>query len=322
MSAEHVLVLTNSADVTSDYLCSRFEEGGVRFSRFDTDKDCLAATFQYQSRGPKLKWGTDSLSPEQVTTVLLRRPKTLKVHGNGDRYSEGHTAGEWSEVLEGFLAHIEEEHWINHPAKNSGASHKIEQLSRADRHGLKTPQTLVTNDILEVEAFLVSQTSGVIVKPLASGFIERESPEEDSIIYTNQFEEGNHGILKEIQHCPVLFQEMIPKVLDVRATMLDGIIVSTGLRAIESDGTQRLDVRRDNMSDVEYSSLEMPDDVSAAVRSLIESYGLRFAALDFGITEAGEWVFFEINPNGQWAWLDLHGPADIASVFIEQLKEG
>ncbi len=322
MSTEHILVLTNSSDVTSDYLCSRLKEGGIRFSRFDTDKDCLTSTFKYQSGSLNLKWSNNSLRPEQITTVILRRPKPLQIHDNGDKYSEQHTAKEWSEVLEGFLAHINEKHWINHPARNSGASHKVEQLSRAKSYGLNIPETIVTNDTSKAKKFLDFHKCGVIVKPLASGFIERDSPADDTVIYTQQFKKIHEKFLDEIQSCPVLFQEMIPKILDVRVTILDGIIVSTGLSAKEHDGTQRLDVRRDNMSNVNYSSLKMPDDVSASVRSYINSYGLRFAAIDFGITNSGKWVFFEINPNGQWAWLDLYGTTDIASLFIKQLKKG
>ncbi len=321
MTAEHVLVLTNSSDVTSDYLCSRFEQARVEFSRFDTDRDCREAAFLYQARSPRLKWATHSLTADQVTAVVLRRPKPAEVHRNSDVYSERHTAGEWSEAIEGFLAHIDETLWVNHPARNSAASHKIEQLSRAERYGLHVPRTLVTTNIQEAERFVLSEKNGVIVKPLASGFIERERHEQDTVIYTSHFKAENIGLLKEIQFCPVLFQEMILKAIDVRVTMLDGIIVATGIRAMGPDGRQRLDVRRNNMSDVEYVPTEPPAEVSAAARSLVRSYGLRFAALDFGVAESGEWFFFEINPNGQWAWLDLHGKADIASVFVRQLKE-
>jgi len=317
---EHVLILTNSLDVTSDYLCSRFKQEGICFSRFDTDKDCDTATFLYQSGIPNLRWISSTIKPEQITAVVLRRPKPVEVHKNGDIYSDNHTAGEWSEVIEGFLAHIEERRWINHPAKNSGASHKIEQLSRSKKHGLNIPRTLVTNNIQEAEIFINSEEKGVIIKPLASGFIERENPEADTIIYTHDFKKEDYEFIKEIQFCPVLFQKKVPKVVDVRVTMLDGIIVAIGIKATENNGSQRLDIRRNNMSDVEYFPLKMPQDVSNSVKSLIQSYGLRFAALDFGITESGEWYFFEINPNGQWAWLDLYGKADIASIFIERLK--
>ena len=231
-----------------------------------------------------------------------------------------HVAGEWSEVIEGFLAHIHESLWINHPARNTLASHKIEQLSRAAQHGLAVPRSLVTNSVHQAEEFILSEKNGVVVKPLATGFIERADPKRDTVIYTSQFTDRHLSILGEIECCPVLFQEMIKKVIDVRVTILDGVAAATGMRAIENDGIQRLDIRRNNMSDVEYSKVVPPQKVFAGVESLSQSYGLRFATLDFAITESGQWFFFEINPNGQWAWLDLCGATDIAGLFVKQLK--
>lgn len=320
MSSAHVLMVTNSNDVTADYLCSRLERNGIQFSRLNTDTDCRTAMFHYWAGDSRLEWRNNICMPEGISSVVFRRPVPLQITKNGDPYSERHTAGEWAEALEGFLAHIEERRWVNYPARNWGASHKVEQLSRARKHGLCIPRTLVTNKPSEAEEFLLQEAAGLVVKPLASGFIERSYPEEDTIIYTSKFTKEHQGLLQRIVSCPVLFQEMILKVVDVRVTILDGSIVSTGIRTPEKNGNQRLDVRRDEMSGAKYFSIEMPPDLVAKVQALILSYGLRFATLDFGVTELGEWYFFEINPNGQWAWLDLCGATDIASLFVEHLK--
>jgi hypothetical protein len=33
----------------------------------------------------------------------------------------------------------------------------------------------------------------------------------------------------------------------------------------------------------------------------------------------GEWQFLEINPNGQWAWMDLLGGTEIYELFIKAM---
>ncbi|MGZ5451333.1 MAG: hypothetical protein ACXW5U_25845 [Thermoanaerobaculia bacterium] len=81
-------------------------------------------------------------------------------------------------------------------------------------------------------------------------------------------------------------------------------------------GEQILDIGRDNMEDVEYLRVSMPEDVVVALRRLLSSYELRFAALDFAITPSGKWVFFEVNPNGQWAWMDLAGATTLWQDFV------
>jgi hypothetical protein len=45
--------------------------------------------------------------------------------------------------------------------------------------------------------------------------------------------------------------------------------------------------------------------VEAALRRLMDSFELNFASLDMIVTPEGEFVFLELNPNGQWLWLEL-----------------
>ncbi len=317
MNTNKVFILTNSEDTTSDYLCMRLEEHDLPFCRFNTDIDCCTSLFSYKPESLNLKWAFDSIQPEQIKTVILRRPKPINIEKIEDEYAEMHTAGEWSESIEGFLAHIEEEYWINHPARNSCASHKIEQLSRAKKYGLMIPRTIVTNNIEEAKNFIHSEPNGIIVKPLASGYIERDHLDNDTIIYTNLFKEEHHILLEKISTCPILFQSQIEKIFDVRVTVIDNTLVGMGLK----NNIEQLDIRRDNMDNVEYFPIDIPMKISIAIRNLLRSYKLRFAALDFGVTELGEWYFFEINPNGQWAWLDIFGGANISDAFINTLKQ-
>jgi D-alanine-D-alanine ligase-like ATP-grasp enzyme len=71
------------------------------------------------------------------------------------------------------------------------------------------------------------------------------------------------------------------------------------------------------MVDVRYDSIALPDKVRESLLALVRSYDLRFAAIDLAVDRAGRWVFFEVNPNGQWAWLDLAGVCDIAASFVK-----
>jgi D-alanine-D-alanine ligase-like ATP-grasp enzyme len=68
-----------------------------------------------------------------------------------------------------------------------------------------------------------------------------------------------------------------------------------------------------------YTSISTPDHVRIAVVKLTSVLGLRFGALDFIVTPAGEWVFLEINPNGQWVWIDDVTPM-IANAIADALE--
>lgn len=108
------------------------------------------------------------------------------------------------------------------------------------------------------------------------------------------------------------------KAYEVRLTVVDdmwfAIRIDSGSDAAELDW--RTDY--DNLS---YSVVAAPDQVREAVRRLMDRLRLRFGALDFIVTARGEWVFLEINPNGQWAWLQDATGLPIAAAIADALTK-
>ena len=316
-----LVILTNSEDATANYLCGRLRRENLPFARLDTDVLTDSLEIEYSEFRTIMHLAKGSLAPEDVSNIWLRRPREISTSVGDDVAERIHTRAEWAEALEGFLSQIPIQKWMNHPTYNVMASHKIEQLTRAAGVGLRTPATIVTQSSETFKAFWKKYCGKAVVKPLASGFLERATPEQDTNIFTNQVELENMSFIERIKHCPTLFQELIDKREDVRVTVIDGDIHAVSMIAKEPNGSQLLDIRRDNMRDVQYSPVEPPQSVQKALLALVNSYNLRFAAIDFGIDRLGEWVFFEINPNGQWAWLDLAGASDIATSFLKAFRQ-
>jgi glutathione synthase/RimK-type ligase-like ATP-grasp enzyme len=210
---------------------------------------------------------------------------------------------------------------MNHPAANVGASHKIEQLTTAKSLGFAVPDTIVTQNAEDLRAFFVEHDGEVIVKPMATGYVERPEGEIDSLVYTNRVTLEELNNLDDLSICPTLFQKYIHKSFDVRITVVDGDLCAVSLVAKESDGSQRCDIRRNNMDDVDYCEIDLPERVANGIRALMSHYKLRFAAIDMAVAANGEWYYFEINPNGQWAWLDECGGLNIASSFIKVFRD-
>jgi|MTBAKSStandDraft_2_1061841.scaffolds.fasta_scaffold51981_2 glutathione synthase/RimK-type ligase-like ATP-grasp enzyme len=315
-----VLILTNSEDATSDYLETYLREANYHVMRFNTDLDLESTDLTFSKECQAISWCSGALQPHEISSVVFRRPKPFNPSLDNNQFYSAHAADEWTEAWEGFLAQIPLTKWINHPSRNFSASHKIDQLIRASNIGFRVPETFVTNNPKKALEFIRLQKNGVIIKPLASGFIERDDPKDDTVIYTVQFDESNIPLLQFINTCPVLFQEKINKIIDIRVTVLDESICAIGLKGLGQDGRQRIDIRRNNMIGVEYIPLEVPDQIRKAIVGLMKQYELRFAAIDFAIDDREKWVFFEINPNGQWAWLDLEGVSSIAGMFGNTLN--
>lgn len=314
------LVLSNSADATADYLCERLTQAALPHRRFDTDLPLDSVQVRMQGGDLEMTWAGATVRPDQVRAVVYRRPKPLAPPVHGDEYQQKHAAGEWAEAIEGFLSHIPVARWINHPSRNYDASHKVHQLTRAREAGLITPAWRVTSVPAEARRFLDEHGPELVVKPLASGYIEREIPADDTLLYTHAFDKSHASLFDRLPACPVLFQTRVKKRVDVRLTIVDRGMVAVALQAGDAHGNQRLDIRRQNMCDVAYAPIGVPPQVATSVHRLMAEYGLRFAAIDFAIDTDGQWVFFEINPNGQWAWLDQVGGADVGQLFIDALR--
>ena len=313
-----LLVLTSSGDATADYLLSRLHRYGSRIIRIDTDRVVGNIQVNISPDSADLRSGDSKVDAAEISSIWLRRPKPLLVPDGRDKGEGLHIAGEWAESLENFLAFVPRERWFNHPSANAAASRKLIQLHHAKRLGLIVPETVLTQDPKVVRALWESHRGMVVVKPVNSGFIEREDGRL-GLIYTNNLREHPLGAEDLISACPVLYQEDANKVLDVRVTWVDGRISAVSMR---NPGTQEIDIRRDNMSHVEYGVLAVPAIVENGIRALMAYFDLRFAAIDFGVNRSGDWVFFEINPNGQWAWLDLAGGLDLWRMFESSFFPG
>jgi hypothetical protein len=313
-----ILVITSASDATANYLLSILTEHGLAVLRLDTDKSLDAARFSFDGRTPILSIAEKSYRPSDFAHVWYRRPERLKKSDIDGNTPEGQfILEEWAECLEGLFALIDVRRWVNHPSCNVAASHKIEQLARAESLGLTIPETLVTQDADAVRHFFRRWDGQVIVKPLAGGYVERPQDQDDSIIYTNAVRSADMVDLGELPVCPTLFQRMIPKAADIRITMLDGESHAVQIQAVDqATGKQRCDIRRNNMNDVTYNTIELPSEIRGKLVPLLQSYSLRFAAIDMALTTDGKWVFFEINPNGQWAWLDQAGATQIWTSFM------
>jgi hypothetical protein len=56
--------------------------------------------------------------------------------------------------------------------------------------------------------------------------------------------------------------------------------------------------------ELEYEVFDLPERVQAGLHRLMHSFEINFASIDMIVTPEGEFVFLDLNPNGQWLWLE------------------
>ena len=57
----------------------------------------------------------------------------------------------------------------------------------------------------------------------------------------------------------------------------------------------------------EWRPYDLPPEAEAPLLALMDFYGLNYGAADFILTPDGRHVFLELNPSGEFFWLE-HGP--------------
>ena len=72
----------------------------------------------------------------------------------------------------------------------------------------------------------------------------------------------------------------------------------------QSDPLAMIDWRQTGNEQLPHFPETLPSNVTNRLLQMMDALGLQFAAIDMIQTPAGEYVFLEVNPSGQWLWLD------------------
>jgi glutathione synthase/RimK-type ligase-like ATP-grasp enzyme len=115
-----------------------------------------------------------------------------------------------------------------------------------------------------------------------------------------------------------MLQRFIDKVEDVRVVVVAGEVFAVAIDS-QSDVRSLVDMRAGDLAELPHQRVELPDDVHAGVIGLTAALDLRFAALDFAVDRDGQFWFLELNPNGQWAWLEEKVGVPIGATIAKAL---
>ncbi len=311
-----LVILTNSDDATADYVLKRLREESIPYCRINTDDIMAKYHFSYTIDDCLLHAADCSISAKTVSALWYRRPLPIKSHSDKTLEAEW-ISGEWTAALEGWLAHVPIERWINHPSFIELANSKMEQITRAKKYGFLVPDSLVTQNREDFNSFWQKHNKHIVAKPLLSGYVESDTLNKFGLIYTTELKDSDLFQLDDLSICPTFFQEKIDKIFDVRITVFDSKL--TALKLVREASTNNIDIRIDNFEGVLYEPIDLPKETEKKILQLLHSYSLRFAAIDMVVNYKYDWFFLEINPNGQWAWTDVMGISDIYSSFKKSI---
>jgi ATP-grasp ribosomal peptide maturase len=314
MTTRTVLVFTQWFDPTADHVIEELNRREASVCRLDAadfpQQLTVSATLAGDRWTGLLRTPDRRLRLEDISGIYYRRPTPFA-------FPEGMSGSErrWAHAearlgFGGLLSCVPG--WLNNPACIARAEFKPAQLLAAKHAGLCVPETIITSDPAEARKF-ADTVGNVLYKPFSSNGISEAGKRRMLYATLIAGEELSDPSIRLTTH---LFQEWIEHDYAVRLTVVGGQFYAASIHAQSQAAV--VDWRSDYGA-LSYEIVETPQHVRSGVRKLMSNLGLHFGALDFLVTPEGSWVFLEINPNGQWAWIEDETGLPIAAAIADAL---
>jgi len=210
--------------------------------------------------------------------------------------------------------------WISHPLKLLGASVKTVQLANARRIGFKIPPTMITTDPTLAREFCEEQDWQIIVKTLGAPVVSDSGILKN--MYARKLDQEKVKQLESVSTCPVILQKRIRKRRELRVTVIGTRVFAFEL--IPSDGIsidKVDDWRSIDPTAIKPQNFKLPPLLTKLCVELVSQMGLNFSTMDIIEGMEGDYYFLDLNPNGQWLWLEIESDKSqgMSNYFIDFL---
>jgi hypothetical protein len=197
--------------------------------------------------------------------------------------------------------------WVNTLSGVRRANSKLLQLHMAKMCGLKIPPTLCSNAPEDIRSFLKThQQHGVVYKPLCSTlWVEGE---QIKALYTAVVDEDQLPKDAVLQLTPGIFQPRITKQFELRVTCFGAHCVAVKLDS-QLHEIGKVDWRAIPEHDLHLSYYALPQHIEFKLQALMRRLGLVFGCVDMIVTPTGDYIFLEINEQGQFLWIEELDPS-------------
>ncbi|WP_057938800.1 MvdC/MvdD family ATP grasp protein [Algoriphagus resistens] len=317
-----ILLITNKSDITSDFVVRELVRNELDFYRFNTEEICngidLILDFsrnQFQIKDSRIKKNVDL---KNIKSVYYRRPELPFFDwAELDSNERAFAKNEFIYTLEGIYKLLRDAYWISPLFAIREAENKIYQLDIANQIGFKIPDSLITNSFEDFKNFFDKHNSYNIIKPIKSGLVGENN--DSRVVFTTSLASLPNEESR-ISEFPNYLQSKIDKKGDVRVIVVGNKYFATFIDSQKYECT-KIDWRRGERK-LEHSQIEIPSSIKEKCKKLLKTLNLKYAAIDFILDRKGNYIFLEINPNGQWAWIENLTGQNISGEIVNLLKNG
>ncbi len=302
MYMSKILIITCSYDKTIDYIIEK-NKYRANFFRFNVD---LFADYGITISNSywEISYRNNTINSNTTLSIYYRKPTFPDTSDFAPEYRRIINSDILA-IIDG-LANSFSGVVLTKPYLLRQAENKIFQLIYAKSHSILMPKSFIGNN--DHWKCINDQR---IIKPISVGKIETSSG--IAIIQTNLMHENDSYDSPELT--PVYIQEYIKKSFEVRITVVDDDFF-----AVKIVSDNMIDWRAGNNN--QYEIIDIPIEIKKCIKMMMKDFQLRFGAIDYIVDVDGKWYFLEINPNGQWQWLECILGLSISDSIMNMLLGG
>lgn len=285
---KNILIITSSFDFTVDYLINKFNNK-ANFYRFNTDFFGEYSIDISSNKGWSISSKVWTIREEDIFSIYYRKPTLPKLEKIDFKY-HSLMYKDMISTIDGILE-VFNGRCLTKPSILRKSENKIFQLRIAEELNFNIPKSLITNSDNLARRFCEDDIK--IVKPLSMGRLEYQN--KIGIIQTNIVDKNIP--IEGLGYSAAYFQDYVNKDYEVRAT-----IINKKSHAVRIDSEDKVDWRKSDSKN-KYSKIALPSNIEIKCLKMLDKLDLNFGAFDF-IVKDGKFIFLEVNPNGQWYWLE------------------
>jgi hypothetical protein len=315
-----ILLITTRHDLSADLLIREFERRSLPWLRWNLEDFPVRDQLRWHPGvGAFLRIRGGDYTLNNFRSAWYRRTAPPDLPGE---LAPGGTTEFVRKELRAFLDGLWKTSacsWVNRPTSVEDAENKLVQLDVAQQIGFLIPQTLVTNDAAAAAEFISSKPSA-IAKSIASGGLEMDGSRWS--LFTHAVTEGDLNPNTALEIAPCIFQERVPRKSDIRTTAVGDRLFSAEITIRGERDTREVDWRAVDSKSLHYEAHTLPPRVEELCRSMLRHFGLCYGCFDFIKTDDDRYVFLEINPSGQWGWIEHELGFPITRTLTQLLATG
>lgn len=307
---EMILLISHKEDFTTDFVVNKLNHLSVPYYRLNCEDILIKNNVSIVYDGA-YKAVINGIS--KFNSVWFRRVKFPIFEVDKKAYEE-FCLSEMGSYYSNLWCSINAEKWLSKPECIYRAENKVLQLNIAKLIGFSVPETLISSNFEEIVGFYNSSKKNIIIKPLyKSRVVENDK---QSLIFTNRISQHHIELLESSLKLPSIYQRHIKKKREYRVTVVNNDVFSAYVDS-QSDEETTVDWRKKKLK---FHKAALPRTVEKMCIELTKSLGLSFGAIDLIESTSGEYFFLEINPNGQWAWIEIDTGLEISKSIISFLN--